>query len=331
MKAIFKGTAVMALLTGFASVLLVSCGSSNSPSSPAATATPTPSAPTATPTLSAPSASVTFSLSANGIPEGIRYGSGALWIFDQGNRALQAWTTTGTGPNPDITSYNSGTAFSAALGDGIDPATGNVYLADTNNHTFVALSPAGAYLGKFGSVQLGTDQAGYVAVNAAGTTVYGLDPLVPDLLEYSIGGTPSSPTYTYQSTSTFGAGTFSSPQNMSFDSNGNLWVADYGNGRVVKCNSSLSAVQMAVTLTTVSTAPKPNDVVVDNSGDIFVADYSNNVVQEFNAAGQHLYNFGSGGVGSTFSQCSSLAFDPTGTYLYVTDLGVNKVYGFKVR
>jgi hypothetical protein len=48
MKTLFKGAAIMALLIGFTSVLLVSCGSSSSPSSPSATATPTV---TYTPTL----------------------------------------------------------------------------------------------------------------------------------------------------------------------------------------------------------------------------------------------------------------------------------------
>jgi hypothetical protein len=323
MKKLFLATAALMVLIGLSS-LVVSCGSS-SPNSPAAT--PTPGIPTATATLSAPSASVTFTLTTSGRPDAVRYGDNALWIFDQINKDLQAWTTTGTGPSPNITSYNSGTAFTAAFGDGVDPATGNVYQSDANNHTFVAFSSTGTYLGKFGSVQLASNQAECVAVNAAGTTVYGGDGSA--FFAYSIGGSSSSPTYTYQST--FGAGLFNSSQNLSFDSSGNLWVADYGNGRAAEMDSSLSSVQKAVTLTTVTVSPRANDVAVDNAGNIFVADYANNVVQEFNAAGQHLYNFGAGGVGTVFAQIEGLTFDPTFTHLYVADYGAGGIYGFKVR
>src|SRR5579859_83457 len=249
-----------------------------------ATATSTPtitSTPTVTPTFTPPSASVSISLSGVGAkPSAVRAAGADLWFTDIGNQALQEWTTTGSAVTM-ITAY-IGITFSSPNGVGIDPKTGNVYAADSGHSRFVVFGPSGNYLAALGGTQLGTDFAYGVAVNSGGTTVYGVDYSGGFIYAYSIGGTPSAPTFTYANHTVLGA--LGGPQGLSLDSSDHLWVADNPNHRLVEFDSSLN-FQAAITLTGGGT---PSDVAVDASSNLFTTDTTNNLVQEFSASGQKL-------------------------------------------
>jgi sugar lactone lactonase YvrE len=141
------------------------------------------------------------------------------------------------------------------------------------------------------------------------------------------------------------------PQFITFDSSGNLWVADYENNRVLefkptfKTNESASLVIGQTDFisggsnTSQNGLANPFGVAFDSSGNLWVADSGNNRVLKFpqplssgmNASvviGQT--DFVSGGPGSGaagLSGPSSVAFDSAGN-LYVVDPNNNRVLIF---
>jgi sugar lactone lactonase YvrE len=250
---------------------------------------------------------------------GARYNSANLWLVDANNNSLQEWTTAGAGPSVNITTFNGSSTFHDPRSAGIDPATGNVYVADSLNYQVEVFSSTGTYLATFATTELGGTVDDGVAVNSAGTTVF--VPSYPnwEILEYSIGGTASSPTYTYQKT--LGAGIIKGPENLSFDGSGNLWVVSNVDSAAYEFNVSSGVTQMAVTM---AGGDSPWDVAVDGSGNIFLSSVASGVVQEFNSSGQLTNSFGSS------DSANAIAFDG-GNYLYVTDGNSGGVVGFKIH
>jgi hypothetical protein len=324
MKKILYGAAALGLFIGFTSVV-VSCGSSNSPSSPAATPTSVPSTPTATATIGVPSAFVTFGMA--GSPAYLSYGTtNILWVCNYQSN-LQGWTTVGVGPSPNISTYNGSTNFGNAKCNTVDRSSGNVYQTDGSNHQVAVFNSSGTYLNIFGSTQIGSDTIQGVAVNSSGTTACVSDSTSNNVLVYSIGGSASSPTYSYVTT-VLGGGTLSFPNRVYYDQNNNFWVSDSNHSRVLEYDPTLTTQQKAVTLTSGSYAA---DIIVDNQGNLFAADNNNGYIQIFNSSGQHLYNLGPGGIGTSFTNLYGVTLDTTNTYLYCIDGTVFKVYGFKIH
>jgi DNA-binding beta-propeller fold protein YncE len=144
----------------------------------------------------------------------------------------------------------------------------------------------------------------------------------------------------------------SSPSGVYVDAADNLWVADYGNHRVLKFAnaSSLTNSSPATTVlgqadfdtgtsgTTAAKMHEPTAVEVDQAGRLWVAERSNDRVLRFdNAAtlsdgaaangvlGQSDFTSGTGGATpETFNQPSALAIDRSGT-LYIADFANHRV------
>jgi sugar lactone lactonase YvrE len=290
--------------------------------SPTITLTPTvTSSPTitSTPSSTPPSGVVTFGGTAGFVA--IRYAPGGVfWGVNQNSESLQQWTTTGGSASVSLTTFNGGATFDNPGGLAVDSTNGNVYVADGANHHVEVFSSTGTYLTTFADVELGGTATDGVAINSAGTTVCVSSLGGSYILKYSIGGTSSSPTYTY--VSTIGAGFLGFPMGMTFDGSGNLWVVDNAKKAVYEYNVSSGVTQLAVTLANSGT---PRDVAVDGSGNIFAADNTNFEVQEFNSAGQ-LINVWAHNI----SGGESISLDGTGTYLYVAD-GFGGVVAYKVN
>jgi len=135
------------------------------------------------------------------------------------------------------------------------------------------------------------------------------------------------------------------PQLINFDNSGNLWVADYGNDRVLEfvppftVPPSTNSANLVITLVSKSPSSylhRPFGVAFDACGDLWVSD-TNNRVLEFlppytNGAnlviGQSDLSGDAPGAGPAgLSDPRAVAFDSAG-YLYVTDYGNNRVMIF---
>jgi len=233
-----------------------------------------------------------------------------LWIV-----ASQAWsqpisTFAGTG-SPGIASGNGGPATSANIGMPMGlavDASGNVYIADGLNQQIRRVDTSGkitlfagggvaAPLGDGGpavnaNIQFAGPHAG-MAFDKAGN-MYVADIFHNRIRKIDTNGiiTTFAGTGTRGFTGDGGAATgaeLAAPQGVAVDSAGNVYIADTGNGRVRK-------VDTTGTITTVAGAGlgsspndggpatgtlfKPIDVVVDAAGNLYIADIANFTIRK---------------------------------------------------
>ena len=355
-KKFWASAFALAVALAAVTAVMTACSSNNNPSSPSATATPTPTlcmnggtpctstdtltpTQTVTPTQTATvTTTPTNSLSAFvtlgsatyfNYVGGIRYSNGNLWVVDNSNNNLQQWATNGASPVTTVTTLNGAVPFSSPWSDGIDPSTGNVYVADGNygnvaNMQSEAFDPSGNYLNAFGNAQMGagvTADPDGVAVNSSGTTVYVVGETTNLVYVYSISG--SSPyTYTHQfnfGQTGSGAATLNNPYSLFVDSSNNVWVSDYNDAMAKEYSPSGNFIQGF----TSSDLADVSDVAVDGSGNVYVTDDSNSFVLEFNSSGTPVAQFGVGILASP----EGITVDGLGN-IYVSDTSNKRIVGF---
>lgn len=165
---------------------------------------------------------------------------------------------------------------------------GTIYIADTNNHRVLHLSPDGEVLHTWGSFS-----------GAEGET------------EESV--------------------TFNEPWGITVGPEGNVYVADTWNHRVLKFSPEgtllLSWGQFGQQESP-SSFWGPRDVAVDKAGHIYVTDTGNKRVAIFNEEGEFLQEFGGAGLGEgQLDEPVGLALDEDGN-LYVADTWNQRVQVF---
>ena len=148
-----------------------------------------------------------------------------------------------------------------------------------------------------------------------------------------------------------------SPDQVAFDSSGNLWVADSSNGRVLEFKAPFSSGESATTVLgsanfvsdgSLSSAnqtnlPEPLGLAFDSAGNLWVSDGLANRIVEFKAPFTNGENesvvLGATNFVSSYHQDNvanktdlfgpaGMAFDPSGN-LWVADPGFNRVVEFK--
>jgi len=133
---------------------------------------------------------------------------------------------------------------------------------------------------------------------------------------------------------------FYGPQGSAFDSQGNLYVADYGNSVIRKITpagvvstyaGNGTAGYLDTTLTTAAEFSSPSSLAIDTKGNMFIADPGNNLVRKISYTGVVTTlagiptNPSAGYVDATgalaaFSTPNSIIVDASGN-LYVADVG----------
>lgn len=234
-------------------------------------------------------------------------------------------------------------------------SSGNVYVADKDNHTIRKITAAGVVTTLAGSAgNLGTaDGTGSaarffspqgVAVDASGN-VYVADSgngtirkITSAGVVTTLAGTPLS----YGSTDGTGsAARFYSPTGIALDSGGNIFVADTANGTIRKITTPAGVV---TTIAGQAGSPGARDgtgtaasflypvgIAADASGNVFVADYGNNTIRLISAAGVVKTVAGGlrgdddgAGQVARFADPTGVAVDSLGT-LYVADSSNNLI------
>ncbi len=241
-------------------------------------------------------------------------------------------------------------SFTGTGGVATDSA-GNVYVADTDNHTIRKITPAGAVstlagtAGVSGSTDatgaaasffyptgVSTDSAGNVYV--ADTSNNTIRKITPAGVVSTLAGTAgvSGPT-----DATGAAASFFYPTGVATDSAGNVYVADTGNNTIRKITPA-GVVTLAGTagvrghadgIGVAASFFYPNGVATDSAGNVYVTDAGNYTIRKITPAGVVSTLAGTArvsgsadatGAAASFSYPNGVTTDSAG-YVYVTDYG----------
>ena len=232
--------------------------------------------------------------------------AGNIYVADKNNNKIRKITPTGVVTNfagSGTAGAIEGTGNSATFNNpkhvAVD-AAGNVYVADTGNNKIRKITPTGIV-----STFAGNGTSG--AIDGTGTTAsfnnpsgVAVDPngnvYVADMNNHEIRKiTPSGMVSTFAGNGAIGAtdgtgtaASFKWPSHLTLDPSGNLYIADMGNHKIRKINSSgvvstfagngiNSMVNSSLTL---SSFNSPQGVALDASGNVYVADSGNGIIRK---------------------------------------------------
>ena len=240
-------------------------------------------------------------------PEGVAFdAAGNFYIADEENNRIRKVDTNGiittvAGNGEAGYSGDGGAATNASLyypSSVAFDAFGNLYIADNNNNRIRRLATNGIITTVAGNVSAGHSGDGGAATNASLTN----------------------------------------PSGVAFDAFGNLYIADHGNRRIRKVDTSGIITTVAGNgrptysgdggAATNASLYNPSGVAFDVSGNLYIADYSNSRIRKVDTngiittvAGKSVNGFsGDGGAATNASlnNPSSVAFDASGN-LYIAD------------
>jgi sugar lactone lactonase YvrE len=280
----------------------------------------------------------------------------AVYVTDQANFRVEKFTMGGVfALKFGSSGTTSGKFKSSGAPQGIaTDSNGNIWVADGAGNRIQEFNSSGTYIGQLGCS--GTSACSSTSVNGSFSAPTGIafdasgNLWVTDYGNQRVQKFNSSGVYQSQlgcasgmcSTGS-GSGSFNNPVAVAIDPSGNIWVADEGNYRVEKFNSSgvyQSQLGCASGGCSSSTANGKFGgaiwgVAADASGNIYVPDNTNNRVEKFNSSGTYVSQIGSCSSGACSSSTANGAFngpdtitiDPSGN-IWVSDDGNNRVEEF---
>ena len=248
-------------------------------------------------------------------PYGVAVDSaGNVYVGDAQNEAIRKITPGGVvttlagGPGASGSADGTGSAarFYYPYGVAVDSA-GNVYVADTNDHTIRKVTSGGVVTTLAGTPRTegsadGTGSAARfnfptgVAVDNAGN-VYVADLGNSTIRKVTSGGVVTtlagSPGASGSADGTGNAARFYSPAGVAVDGTGNVYVADTSNNTIRKVTSDGVVTTLAGSSLSIGHADgtgsaalfyNPGGVAVDSAGNVYVADTNNHTIRWGNIA-----------------------------------------------
>jgi len=258
---------------------------------------------------------------------------------------------SGSGATGSADGDGASASFSDLTGAAMDDS-GNIYVADYNNHKIRKITPDGvtttfagngkAYFADGNAAEASFNGPIGVAVDAAGN-VYVADSANQRIRKITPDGTVS--TLAGSGTAGFQNGTgtearFYFPSGVAIDALGNVYVADTNNQRIRKITPAGVTTTFAGNGTVGSrdytgidaSFNYPRGIAIDTSGNLYIGDVDNSRVRKINPAGRVSTLAGSStsgdvngtGLSARFYRPSELAVDASGT-VYLADSGNAKI------
>jgi len=283
--------------------------------------------------------------------------SGNVYVADTTNRKMRKITPAGVvgtlaggaANYPGVDGTGALASFAAPYGAAVDIA-GNIFVADVTK--IRKITPEGVVTTLAGSDAIGSTngtgvEASFnspcgIAIDVSGN-VYVADTDNNMIRKITPAGAVTTLAGSGNQGSAEGTGTeasFYRPKDVTVDSLGNLYVADYGNNKIRKITQSGVVTTFAGSgnqgsaegTGTEASFYQPKGVTVDSLGNLYVADYGNNKIRKITPSGVVTTFAGSGIDGSnngavniaTFYGPSGVAVDASGN-VYVADYGNHKI------
>ena len=309
-------------------VSAVNAGGESTKSSALSVTTSAP-APTPTPSPQAPSGLSSSSISSTGFTLNWNAVSGSTSYNIYKDSSLYANNVTGT--STGISGLTSSTTYSiqvSAVNSGGESTKSSTLSITTSASGYVFDTKWGTYGN--GDGQFNDPRA--LAIDSSGN-IY-----VADSINHRIQKFNSSGTFiTKWGSQGSGNGQFmppsggqNSPDSLTIDSYGNVFVEDSGNYRIQKFNSTGTFITKWGSQGTGDGqfGAYINGLAADSSGNIYVGDYANNRIQKFNSSGTFITKWGSYGTGDgQFKAITGVAVDLSGN-IYVSDSSNNCIQKF---
>ena len=248
------------------------------------------------------------------------------------NSSVDVTTLAGSGSEGSEDGNSTSASFNYPNGIAVDNS-GNIYVADYNNHLIRKIDSSGNIITLAGSGTQGSENGNGTSASFNNPTGIAVDNdgnvYVADKGSYLIRKIDSSGNVTtlagsggYGSTNGNGtSASFKYPSGVAVDNSGNVYVADTANHLIRKIDSSGNVTTIAGSGTqgsengngTSASFDRPNGVAVDISGNVYVADTDNHLIRKIDTSGNVTTIAGSGDYGSVDGNSTSASFNvPSG-------------------
>ena len=186
---------------------------------------------------------------------------------------------------------------------------GFLYVNDRELNNFQKFSPDGKFISKFGEEgdKLGQYSSPYSMAIDSNDHIYVLDRGNDRIVKVDTEGNVLGALYSFNGpwitnnndiSEKKGDNGFSSPEAMTLDKEGNFYLTDTGNDRVIKFDKNFKFVsQFGIEGTAPGQFDHPHGIGIDSDGNIFINELTNARIQKFTNNGKFIKQWGSEGKG----------------------------------